>query len=170
MVASHGHQQKGLLDLVGFRVLKIQIIQLNPTESKSPFCWWDQCQAFLNSQGKVLGKVIKLRSAIRPVIQLAAQVDSPQGCEVYELAREMTKRHASKPVDKLSGLFYLLHTTKLPCYGKKMTSEGFWKQCFHLLPVEQKAEILFDFLYRGSDKQWFPTWAQVLDWPSRNQE
>ena len=73
----------------------------------------DQCQVFLNSQGKVSGKVIKLRSAICPVIQLAAQVDSPQGCE---LAREMTKRHASKPVD---GLFNLLCTTKLPCYGEK---------------------------------------------------
>ena len=82
-----------------------------------------------------------------------------QECEVYELARETTKRHASKSVDKLSGLFYLLYTTKLPCYDEKMTSEGFWRQRFHL-PVERKAEILFDFLYRGSDKQLFPTWAQ----------
>ena len=45
-----------------------------------------------------------------------------------------------------------------------MTSEGFWRQCFHLLPVERKAEILFDFPYRG---QWFPTW---LDWPARDPE
>ena len=128
----------------------------------------DRGQVLLNSQGNVLGKVIKLRDAIRPVIQLAAQVDGPHGCEVYKLAREMTKRHASKPVDKISGLFYLLRTTKLPCYDAQMTSEDFWRQCFHLLPPGRKAEILFDFPYRGSDEQWFPTWAQVLGWPKRD--
>ena len=125
-------------------------------------------QVLLNSKGKVFGKVIRLRDAIRPVTQLAAQVGSAQGCEVYELAREMTRRHASRPVDKISGLFYLLRTTKLPCYDAHMTSEDFWNQCFHLLPAERKAEILFNFPYRGSDKQWFPTWAQVLDWPERD--
>ena len=130
----------------------------------------DQRHVFLNSRGKLFGEVIKLRSAIRPVIKLAAQVDSSQGCEVYELAREMTKRHASKEVDKLSGLFYLLHTTKLPCYDDKMTSEDIWRRCFHLLPTQRKAEILFDFPYRGSDEQWFPTWSQVLNWPVRDPE
>jgi len=130
----------------------------------------DQGQVFLNSRGKVSGKVTKLRAAIRPVIQLAAQVDGPRGCEIYELAREMTKRYASQPVDKLLGLFYLLRTTKLPCYDEKMTSEDFWRQCFHLLPAERKAEILFDFPYRGSEEQWFPTWAQMLKWPIRDPE
>ena len=134
----------------------------------------DQGEVFLNSRGMMQGKVIKLRSAIRPIIQLAAQVDSSCGCEVYELAREMTKRHASQPIDKISGLFYLLRTTKLPCYDSQMTSEDFceefWRQCFTLLPAGRKAEILFDFPYRGLDKQWFPTWGQLLDWPARDGE
>ena len=125
-------------------------------------------QIFLNSQGEVSGKVITLRDAIRPVTKLATQVRSQYGCEVYELAQEMSGRHATQPVDKISGLFYLLQTTKLPCYDEKITSENFWQQCFHLLPVNRKAEILFDFPYRGSDEQWFPTWAQMLDWPALN--
>ena len=125
---------------------------------------------FLNSQGEFSGKVVKLRSAIRPVIKLAAQVGSALGCEVYELVREMIRRHASHPLDKLSGLFYLLGTTNLPCYDDKMTSEDIWRQCFHLLPSERKAEILFDFPYRGTDNQWFPTWAQMLSWPERDPE
>ena len=157
----------------------------------------------LNSRGKVKGEIIKLRDAIRPVISLAAQVDTPRGCEVYELAQEMTKRHASHPVDKISGLFYLLRTTKLPCYDAHMTGEEFWKRCFHLLPVERKVEMLFGFPYRGKvpqekdpqgkdpqekdpqekdpqekdpqgkdpqgeANQWFPTWKQVLAWPTRD--
>ena len=123
---------------------------------------------FLNSQGEFSGKVVKLRSAIRPVIQLAAQVDSQRGGEIYDLMQEMIRRHASHPLDKLLGLFYLLGTTKLPCYDDKMTSEDIWRQCFHLLPPERKAEILFDFPYRGTDKQWFPTWEQMLSWPVRD--
>ena len=130
----------------------------------------DQGQVFLNSRGKVLGKVIKLRSALRPVIQLATERDSQHGCEIYELAREMIKRHATQPLDKLSGLFYLLPTRKLPCYDDTVTSEDIWRRCFHLLSDERKAEILFDFPYRGSDEDWFPTWAQVLEWPVRDPE
>ena len=130
----------------------------------------DRGHILLNSQGEVFGKVTKLRDVIRPVIRLAAQVDSPRGCEVYNLAREMFRRHASQPIDsdKISGLVYLLRTTKLPCYDERMTSEDFWEQCFHLLPVNRKAEILFDFPYRGSGKQWSPTWAQILNWPVRD--
>ena len=127
----------------------------------------DRGQVLLNSQSRIWGRVIKLRDAIRPVTHLAAQVDGPHGCEVYELVQEMNKRHASQPVDKISGLFYLLRTTKLPCYDTQMSCEEFWKQCFHLLPHERKAEILFDFPYRGTD-QWFPTWTQVLKWPTRD--
>ena len=130
----------------------------------------DRGKIFLDSQGEVSGKIIKLRSALRPVIQLAAQVDSQHGCDLYELAQEMSRRNATQLVDKLAGLFYLLRTTKLPCYDEKKTSEDIWGQCFHLLPSEQKTEILLNFPYRGSDEQWFPTWAQVLDWPVRDPE
>ena len=130
----------------------------------------DDGQVILNIEGKVSGKVIKLRSALRPVIKLAAQVDSRLGCEVYELAREMNRRYASNPLDKLSGLFYLLGTTHLPCYDAHIPSENVWRRSFYLLPIERAVEILFDFPYRGSDKQWFPCWAQFLDWPERDPE
>ena len=130
----------------------------------------DRGTVFLNARGEVLGKVTKLRSVLRPVIQLATQVDSEHGCEVYDLAREMTRRFATNKVDKLSGLFYLLRTTKLPCYDENKDSEDIWRQCFHLLPPNQKAEILLNFPYRASDKQWFPTWAQILGWPVRDPE
>ena len=130
----------------------------------------NQGQVFLNSSSKVSGKVIKLRSALRPVLQLAAQLDCSYGCELYELVREMSRRYATQPLDKLAGLFYLLRTTKLPCYDAKKTSEDVWKQCFHLLPLQQKAQVLFDFPYRASEEQWFPTWAQALEWPVRDPE
>ena len=130
----------------------------------------DRGKVLLNSQGEVSGIAINFRSALRSIIQLAAQVDSRHGCDLYDLAREMSRRHASQPVDKVSGLFYLLRTIKLPCYDANRTCEDIWTQCFRLLPTEQKAEILLDFPYRGSEEQWFPSWAQVLDWPIRDPE
>ena len=77
-------------------------------------------QVLLNSQSKVGGRVVKLRDAIRPVTRLAAQIDGLHGCEVYELVQEMNKRHASQAVDRISGLFYLLRPSKLPCYDTQM--------------------------------------------------
>ena len=125
-----------------------------------------QGQVFVNSQGKVLDRAIKSRDGIRPVMQLTAQVDSLHGCEIYELMREVAKGYASNPVNNILELLYLLRTTKLPCYSEHKYCEDFWAQCFHLLPFERKAEILFNFPYRGS--QWFPSWEQMRAWPVRD--
>ena len=65
----------------------------------------------------------------------------------------MARRHVQQPLDKLSGLFYLLHITKLPCYNEGATDEAIWSQYFHLLNLNRKAEILLDFPYRGLDEQ-----------------
>ncbi|KAF8458727.1 hypothetical protein BDZ91DRAFT_837034 [Kalaharituber pfeilii] len=119
----------------------------------------------LNTQGKVGGKVITLRAAIRPVVKLATDADRPSGCRVYELAKEMAHRYASNPTDKVAGMFYLLRTTQLPTYNENISDETAWRQCFHVLPFGRKIEILFDFPYRGAERQWFPMWRQLMEWP-----
>ncbi|RPB17887.1 hypothetical protein L211DRAFT_799420, partial [Terfezia boudieri ATCC MYA-4762] len=117
---------------------------------------------FLNTKGRVAGKDTTLRRAIRPVLRLAAEVDSPGGCSVYELAREMAKRYATRPTDKVAGLLYLLRTSELPTYDERITSEAAWAKCIPLLPLERKIELLFDFPYRGLlQGGWFPTWKHV---------
>jgi len=114
--------------------------------------------------GKVEGKAITLRHAIRPLLKLAAEVDYG-GCSLYGLAREMSRRDATQATDKVAGLLYLLRPTQLPTYDAKVTDEDAWKRCFHVLPLARKMEILFDFPYRGNSNQWFPTWRQLLRWP-----
>ncbi|KAF8451195.1 hypothetical protein BDZ91DRAFT_786860 [Kalaharituber pfeilii] len=128
----------------------------------------DNGRIILNTKGTVAGKVTTLRKAIRPVLKLAADVDSPGGCTVYELAREMATRCASQPTDKVAGLFYLLRTIQLPAYNQRISDETAWRQCFHVLPFGRKIEILFDFPYRGTEQQWFPTWRQMMEWPERD--
>ncbi|KAF8441155.1 ankyrin repeat-containing domain protein [Terfezia claveryi] len=125
----------------------------------------------LNTKGMIAGKNTTLRRAIRPVLRLASEVDSPDGCSVYELAREMAKRYATQPTDKVAGLLYLLRTRELPTYDESITSEAAWAKCIPLLPLERKVELLFDFPYGGLlQGGWFPTWKQVLEWPERDPE
>jgi len=135
----------------------------------------------MKTQSRVGGKVTTLRQALDPVVKLAAQVDSPSGCSVYELVQQMAKRHATQPTDKVAGLFYLLRTTQLPTYDSGISAVDAWAKCFHVLPFERKIEILFDFPYAGDsdsvgdlgystshDCQWFPTWRQLMEWPDRD--
>ncbi|KAF8456823.1 hypothetical protein BDZ91DRAFT_745114 [Kalaharituber pfeilii] len=122
----------------------------------------------LNTRSKVAGQFITLRAAIRPVLNLATDAESLNGCKLYELAKEMAHRDASNRTDKVAGIFYLLRTTQLPTYNENLSDEIAWRQCFHVLPFERKIEILFDFPYRGAEQQWFPTWKQLMEWPDRN--
>ncbi|KAF8459256.1 hypothetical protein BDZ91DRAFT_742073 [Kalaharituber pfeilii] len=122
----------------------------------------------LDTKGNIAGKVVTLRTAIGPILRLAEDADSPSGCKVYELAKEMARRYASNPTDKVAGMFYLLRTTELPTYDEEISEETAWKQCFHVLPYRQKIEILFDFPYRGATEQWFPIWEQLMTWPDRD--
>ncbi|KAF8416916.1 hypothetical protein BGX38DRAFT_1204984, partial [Terfezia claveryi] len=103
----------------------------------------------MNSQSKVGEEVITLRQALRPVTNLAAQVDSPSGCSVYDLVRQMGKRFSTQPTDKVAGLLYLLRTSQLPTYDAGVSDEVAWARCFHVLPFARKIEILFDFPYRA---------------------
>jgi hypothetical protein len=86
---------------------------------------------------------------------------------MYDLTREMARRCASQPTDKVAGLFYLLHTTQLPTYDGLISDETAWENCFYVLPFRRKFEILFDFPYRGPD-HWYPSWKQLMEWPERD--
>jgi len=129
-------------------------------------------RVIMNTQSEVAGKATTLRREMRPVLKLAEELDSPSGCSAYQLTKEMAKRFATQPTDKVTGLFYLLGTIELPTYDETVSEESSWEQCFHVLPFGRKVEILFDFPYRGTGpgQQWFPTWKQLLDWPERDSD
>jgi len=121
----------------------------------------------LNTRGKVGGKLTTLRHALLPVLNLTKELHSPSGCSMYQLAREMARRHATQPTDKVAGLLYLLHLAKLPAYNAETSAELAWQQCFRILPLKQQIEILFDFPYPGTG-QLLPAWEQIMGWPDRH--
>jgi len=121
----------------------------------------------LNTRSKVRGKVTTLRSALLPVLKLTTELHSPSGCSMYQLAREMARRHATQPTDKVAGLLYLLHLTKLPAYNAETSAELAWQQCFQILPLKQQIEILFDYPHPGTG-QLLPAWEQIMGWPERD--
>jgi len=121
----------------------------------------------LNTRSTVGGKVTTLRRALLPVLKLTAELHSPSGCSMYQLVREMARRHATQPTDKVAGLLYLLHLAKLPAYNAETSAEIAWQQCFQILPLKQQIEILFDFPYPGTG-QLVPAWEQIMAWPERD--
>ena len=127
----------------------------------------DNKRIILNTEGQVGGVTTTLRAAIRPILRLADSLGVRGGCSMYDLTREMSRRCASHPTDKVAGLFYLLQTTELPTYDELINEEEAWGKCFHVLPFRRKFEILFDFPYRGPE-HWYPSWKQLMEWPERD--
>ena len=127
----------------------------------------DNKRIILNTQGQVGGKTTTLRAVIRPILKLASSLGDRGGCSMYDLTREMARRCASQPTDKVAGLFYLLCTTQLPTYDELISDETAWRKCFYVLPFRRKIEILCDFPYRGPEC-WYPSWEQLMTWPERD--
>ncbi|KAF8459993.1 hypothetical protein BDZ91DRAFT_740357, partial [Kalaharituber pfeilii] len=117
----------------------------------------------MNIMGEVNGRQISLRKALAPLADYGC-------CELYDLTREMGRRKATNEADKVAGLFYLLHTTRLPAYSAAVPASEVWVRCFHELPFLPRLEILFDFPYRGDSGTWFPSWSQLMNWPDRKPE
>jgi len=127
----------------------------------------DNERIILNTRGQVGGVTTTLRAAIRPIVKLSASLGGRGGCCIYDLAREMARRCASHPIDKVAGLFYLLRTTQLPTYDELISDETAWRKCFYVLPFRRRFEIFFDFPYRGPE-HWYPSWKQLMEWPERD--
>ena len=119
----------------------------------------------MNIRGMMGKQTMTLRRAIQPVLKLAADVDTPNGCSLYALVREMSHRKASNRTDKVAGLVYLLRLTQLPTYDREATDNKVWARCFHMLPLARKIELLFDYPYRSEQQHWFPTWSELMTWP-----
>ena len=113
--------------------------------------------------------------------------------EVYDLAsetdilsrvRRMSLRCASRPVDKISGLFFVLlgpraqrlngNEVRLPKYNESALPEEAWDRLVHaladgdlekLLPESITYLLLKNFPH-PSQEHWFPNWRQVISWPT----
>ena len=124
-----------------------------------------------NTEGVFNNNKMTLRQAMQPLWDLAQHLDMEQGKshgEIYRLVREMSRRHASSHLDKVSGIFYLLRTKSLPTYLEGTSPSEAWEGCFHVLAEQTQLELLFEFPYASGDNKWFPSWDQLLSWPERN--
>jgi len=123
---------------------------------------------YLDTTGTFGGQKMTLRQAIAPIRELARHISKEGHGEIYRLVKEMRHRHSSHPLDKLTGLFYLLRTSLLPTYSKDTPVGVAWAQSFHVLPTQTKLQLFFDFPYPDDSGNWFPSWEQLLTWPDRN--
>jgi len=124
-----------------------------------------------NTRGVFSGNEMTLRQAMEPLWELAGHLDMDQEKshgEIYRLVKEMSRRHASSDLDKITGIFYLLRTTLLPTYLEGTLPSEAWEKCFHVLANQTQLELFFEFPYANDDGKWFPSWSQLLGWPDRS--
>ncbi|KAF8465533.1 hypothetical protein BDZ91DRAFT_783245 [Kalaharituber pfeilii] len=122
------------------------------------------------------GEHITLRMMLKPLSELALAIHSPSGCSIIELARHMSKRFATNPVDKIAGINYLIWpkgwTFDLPIYNPATHMEDAWLRCVRSMRRDLKVELLFLFPHprehltnhtTSVNSSWIPTWSQIAD-------
>jgi len=130
-----------------------------------------------------------LRELVEPIDQIAREVYQPggSGCSLLALTREMGRRYASKEVDKIAGLGYLLRARTLPTYSADENLNTAWVRCVSHMRYVTKLELLFNFPYERSSggsnvrvqskticgpvidiPSWIPSWTQMKRIPETN--
>ncbi|KAK0499229.1 hypothetical protein EDD18DRAFT_1103648 [Armillaria luteobubalina] len=82
---------------------------------------------------------------------------------VLELASEMQNRVSSMPLDKVTGLQYILFTSCIPIYDAEMSDMEAWEVLMDTMISWHWAELFFHFPEpRNGRKYWQPSWQQIL--------
>ena len=88
-----------------------------------------------------------IRQLLQPISRLAATANSPSGCSILSLVREILKRSASNVLDQVAGISYLVWPLgsqfDLPVYNMNMGVEAAWLKCVDSMRLESKLELLF---------------------------
>ncbi|KAF8429695.1 hypothetical protein EV426DRAFT_526911, partial [Tirmania nivea] len=112
---------------------------------------------------------LTLREMLKPLSEIGLAAHSPHGISIIELAKHMSKRFATTPVDKIAGINYLIWPKgwvfNLPVYRETTQMEDAWLRCVQSMRRDLKVELLFLYPHPrdGLDEiaTWIPTWSQI---------
>ncbi|KAF8459259.1 hypothetical protein BDZ91DRAFT_785708 [Kalaharituber pfeilii] len=116
----------------------------------------------LNTVSTWRGTHKRLREFLRDIEDTMQGFNSNRS--IIALVREMDQRKASKEIDKIAGLSYLLHFEELPLYSKDEPVEDGWKRCLRSAPATILAELFFNCPLSGLFGL-FPTWEELKSCP-----
>ena len=111
-----------------------------------------------------------LRQMLKPLSEIGLAAHSPHGISIIELAKHMSRRFATNPVDKIGGINYLIWPKgwafNLPIYRETADMEEAWIQCIQSMRRDLKVELLFLFPHPRKNipkdpATWIPTWSQI---------
>jgi len=116
---------------------------------------------------------LTLREMLKPLSEIGLAAHSSHGISIIELAKHMSKRFATTPVDKIAGINYLIWpkgwTFNLPIYRETIQMEKAWLRCVQSMRRDLKVELLFLFPHPRKSipddppevLTWVPTWSQI---------
>lgn len=116
---------------------------------------------------------LTLREILKPLSEIGLAAHSPHGISIIELAKHMSKRFSTTPVDKIAGINYLIWPREwafnLPIYRETAHMEEAWVRCIQSMRRDLKIELLFLFPHPRKSIQndpievatWIPAWSQI---------
>ncbi len=81
---------------------------------------------------------------------------------IFHFLEEMKKRKSSKPVDKVTGLVYLLQLKHIPIYNADQCEEGAWTELLNVSDGQLRATFFFLYPKPNGMKSWRPSWQQLM--------
>ncbi|KAK0499348.1 hypothetical protein EDD18DRAFT_1069168 [Armillaria luteobubalina] len=82
---------------------------------------------------------------------------------IFDLLSGMRNRVSTKPLDKVSGLVYLLRQHVIPIYDPMQSPEEAWQVLMDVMRYEYQTQLFFFYPEPGHGKKcWRPSWQQVM--------
>ena len=85
---------------------------------------------------------------------------------IFPVLEAMRHRAATNELDKICGLSYLLHSSRLPPYIVEASVEHAWSRFLETIDASYCGDLLFLFPEQGGTEarwKWAPSWTQVKD-------
>ncbi|KAK0435758.1 hypothetical protein EV421DRAFT_1834451 [Armillaria borealis] len=83
---------------------------------------------------------------------------------IFDVLFHMRKRKATKHVDKVAGLVYLLESSHIPIYNAGLCEEDAWTELVDVMHYRFRAALFFLYPKPGKGRQsWRPSWEQVTE-------
>lgn len=96
--------------------------------------------------------------------ELVQTTDAGPRPGIFKLINAIRTRAYSNPVDRISGLAYLLRCKTLPIYDANVAVEDAWDALVEHMDTRQRADILLSWGSQGDGiYDWRPSWVQIMN-------
>ncbi|KAK0431765.1 hypothetical protein EV421DRAFT_2089861 [Armillaria borealis] len=144
-------------------------LNFKPGDFESDRCWFNRAWTLqeLNVNPNIAGETSDGIMAEDMRVMFYRKLDSVMFMHllntIFNILSQMQKRVSTNPLDKVTGLAYLLRVESIPIYDGEQSEEDAWANLVDAMRCTCRAELLFYYPEPGNRiKCWRPSWEQVM--------